>query len=60
MAEGYIGDPVKRKAREEKYRRMYAYWAAHDRDVTVTAHWFNKPCDTIRRAISFCEKEGAA
>ena len=59
MSEGYIGDPVKKKAREDKYRRMHEYWLKNGRDVVGTARFFAKPTATVRRAIRHCEGDTA-
>jgi hypothetical protein len=56
MSEGYIGDPVKRQMREEKYRRMHEHWLKHGRDAIETAHYFAVPVDTVRRAVRKMEE----
>lgn len=59
MSEGYIGDPVKRQMREEKYRRMHEYWLRHDKDAIETAHYFAVTVDTVRRAVRKMEEKTA-
>lgn len=55
MSEGYIGDPVKRQAREDKYRRMYKHYLKTGKVMERTARYFGTDHHTVRRAVKFCE-----